>query len=79
MESHKVLFWVRYCFHSIQHHLVKLFVSTRILNSTFMPVTEDKVYKCISESPTKSCSWSKGKCIDSLASDATTIYGMCYI
>ena len=24
--------------------------------NAFMPVTEDKVYKCISESPTKSCS-----------------------
>ena len=32
----KVLFWVRYCFHSIQHHLVKLFTSTCILNSIFM-------------------------------------------
>ena len=36
MESHKVLFWVRYCFHSIQHHSVKLFASTRILNSIFI-------------------------------------------
>ena len=36
MEFRKVLFWVRYCFHSIQHHLVKLFASTRILNSIFM-------------------------------------------
>ena len=39
MESHKVLFWVRYCFHSIQHHLVKLFASIRILNSIFMQMT----------------------------------------
>ena len=36
MEFRKVQFWVRYCFHSIQHHLVKLFASTRILNSIFM-------------------------------------------
>ena len=36
MVFHKVLFWVRYCFHSIQHHLVKLFAFTRILNSIFM-------------------------------------------
>ena len=28
--------WIHYCFHSIQHHLVKLFASTRILNSIFM-------------------------------------------
>ena len=39
MDSHKVLFWVRYCFHSIQHHLVKLFASTRILNSIFVRMT----------------------------------------
>ena len=49
----KVLFWVRYCFHSIQHHLVKLFASTRILNSIFMRM----ILSYTSISPTRMLLW----------------------
>ena len=41
MAFHRVLSWVRCCFHSIQHHLVKLFASTRIFNSIFMRMIQE--------------------------------------
>ena len=44
---------VCYCFHSIQHHLVKLFTSTGILNSIFMRM----LLSYTSISPTRMLLW----------------------